>query len=261
MFNLTKIDNIIDQTWIRFTSLAGKHDHVDEENKLISSRWIFMTEILLPNGKKKTIRNVSAYYGVPRSTLADRKTGRYSLENPPKPGRKVTFSDAELVDIVNHLLKLASIGYGYTSLQTQNLLRYLALKCKGKPNFTASRAFLAHILFKFPELALRKMCAYDYQRAKSLTVEKVSQFFEIIGNTYSIIEELSGYEIDPKNIWSLDEVGFKLNDAKNMYIFTKEGVKNAHAIASSDKKCFREVCNNYMKNKTHDLNCSDFPYI
>ena len=47
-------------------------------------------------------------------------------------------------------------------------------------------------------------------------------------------KELSSQEIDPKNIWSLDEVGFKLNDAKDQYIVSRKGTKNAHSIVSSD---------------------------
>ena len=191
-------------------------------------------QVLLPNGKKKTIRNVSDYYGVPKSTLSDRKMGKYSVDSPPSIGRKPVFNDNELADIVNHLIKMAEIGYGYTPLQLTNLIRYLSDKYKNKPNFICSRKYLANLLIKFPELSLRKASTYDYQRAKALTEEIITKFFHILETAYNLTKELSHEEIEPKNIWSLDEVGFKVNDQKNLLVMSKKGEKNAHTIVSSN---------------------------
>ena len=79
--------------------------------------------------------------------------GKYSVENPPSIGRKAIFNDNELADIVNHLIKMSEIGYGYTPLQLTNLIRYLSEKYKNKSDFSCSRRFLANLLVNFPELS------------------------------------------------------------------------------------------------------------
>jgi len=192
------------------------------------------TIILLPNGKKKTVRNIADYYNVPKSTLNDRTKGYYSADNPPSLGRKPLFSSQEISDLVNHLLRMAQIGYGYTSIQLANLVRYLAENCKDKQNFKASRSFLANLFHKFPELTLRKASSYEYIRSKSLTIEIILQFFDVLEAAYGLVKDFTKKEIDPKDIWSLDEVGFKLNDSKNLFIVSKKGIKNVHAIKSSN---------------------------
>ncbi len=161
---------------------------------------------LLPNGKTVTIRNATEYFGVPKSTLNERVKGKYLIDNPSTFGWKPAFSKTELVEIVTHLLHMSDIGYGYSPLQTMNLLSYLATRYKDKPGFQASRKFLTQIFQEFPEITLRKVCAYQFSKAKSVTVAIVEQFFEILETGYSLAKELSNQKIDPRNIWSLDEV-------------------------------------------------------
>lgn len=111
-----------------------------------------------------------------KSTLSDRKTGRYSVENPPNMGRKPIFSKEELDQIVNQLLQMASIGYGCTPTQALNLMRYIAEKFKDSSKLALGQSFLKMIYLKFPELSSRKGTAYDYQKSKSLTPEIVQKF-------------------------------------------------------------------------------------
>jgi len=183
---------------------------------------------------KKSLRSVSEYYQIPKSTLSDYIKGKSSVDNPPQIGRKPIFSDSELADIVNHLLKMAEVGYGYTSLQMSNLIRFIAEKCKQRKDLKIGSGFVARLFVKFPELSLRKVTTYDYLRAAHLTPEIVMKFFNILDTAYNLVRELSGNEIDPRNIWSVDEVGFKLNDQKNLFIVTKKGTKNANLITTND---------------------------
>jgi len=155
------------------------------------------------------------------------------VENPPTLGRKPLFSTQELQDLVDHLTRMAQIGYGYTPLQTANLVRYLAENCKDRPNFTVKGSFLANLYKKFPEISLRKATSYDYLRAKSLTIEIIYKFFDILEAAYGLVKDFTKNEIDPRNVWSLDEVGFKLNDSKDLFVISKKGIKNVHTITSS----------------------------
>ena len=190
--------------------------------------------LLLPNGLRSNIRNVADYFDVSKSTLNDRVTGKYSVDKPPLLGRKCIFSNEELAEIVNHLIKMSDIGYGYTQLQAINLLRYIASKHINKQGFKGSYKFLLSFYEKFPEISKRKISAYEYKRAKNLTPEVVQKFFEILKTAYNLAEEISQRPIDPKNIWSLDEVGFKLNDMCNISIISRKGAKNAHLMKPDD---------------------------
>jgi len=58
--------------------------------------------------------------------LATRTSGKQSIQIPPNIGRPSVFTKKELQDIVDHLLLMADLGYGYTEMQAQNLIRYLA---------------------------------------------------------------------------------------------------------------------------------------
>jgi len=44
----------------------------------------------------------------------------------------------------------------------------------------------------------------------------VIKFFPILETAYNLTKELSHEELEPKNIWSLDEVAFKVHDKKSI---------------------------------------------
>lgn len=221
--------------------LAGKrinYSKEEEENeKMKEALDVYKKRAILlnlPNGMPITIENVANYYEVPKSTLGDRVKGKYSVSNPPSVGRKPVFTNQELADIVNHLLKMADIGYGYSPVQAVSLFRYLAQKHKEKSDFRASNRFLINLYSTFPELSIRKATSYEYQRAKFLTKEVVSQFFERLLNAYELVQEISSQPIDPKNVWSLDEVGFRMDDMKNIHILARKGSKNVFVLSPND---------------------------
>ena len=189
---------------------------------------------LLPNGKNASVRNVANYFQVPKSSLHDRLKNKVSIDQPPKPGRPPTFSEEDLRNIVNHLLSMAEIGYGYSQIQTISLLRYLSLQHKDKRDFKGGYKFLSRLFIQFPELSLRKASIYDFDRAKFLTPEAINNFFQVLKTSYRLSEELSEKKLDPKNIWSLDEVGFRLNALDKTFIISRKGNENAHLISSQE---------------------------
>ena len=207
---------------------------------------------LLPNGLKPTIRNCADYYSVSRSTLNTRTSGKRSLETLA-PGRPSIFSQTELKQIVDHLLVMSDLGYGYSEIQAMNLFRYLAcVMKKDVPRFKASRGFMAYLFIKFPELSKRKALAFDFQRAVSLTKDIIDRFFVILGKTYEICRELSGHTIHPKDIWSMDEVGFSLSEAGGYKILAKKGIRSVkvflHRIDNTLALCFVRMLWDFVLN-------------
>lgn len=190
------------------------------------------TEGRLPNGKKSSIRNVADFYGVAASTLATRTSGKQSIEKPPQVGRPPVFSQEELNDIVQHLLLMADLGYGYTEFQSGNLIRYIAhQKANNKSTFKASHGFMCHLFVQFPELALRRASSFEYLRASSLTKDLIARFFLVLGKAYSICQNLSGKETEPKCIWAMDEMGIRLSDCGGLNIVARKGVRNVSLIS------------------------------
>ena len=194
---------------------------------------------LLRNGMSPSVRNCAKFYGVVTSTLSYRTAGKRSVTNPQKPGRPSVFSKTQLQQIVNHLLIMANLGYGYSEIQAMNLMRYLAkLKDsrdpkdeKGSSEFKASHGFMSYLFTKFPELTKRKALALDYQRTEDI----INRFFQVVNQTYTMCKDLSGQDINPSNVWSMDEVDFALTDAGEYKIIARRGSRNTNVISSADR--------------------------
>ena len=156
--------------------------HLDEEAnlRLVQACNAWNAKELLPNGKKLSIGNCAEFYDVASSTLSYRTSGQRSLTSPSKPGRPSIFTKDELQKIVNHLLVMADLGYGYSEVQAMNLIRYISsLKPSNVQNFKASHGFMAYLFIQFPELAMRRALALDYKRATSLTKEGIGRFYDV----------------------------------------------------------------------------------
>ena len=204
---------------------------------MLSAYNAYQAKTLLSNGKKSTLRNCAELYGVRLATLQCRTSGKRSAKSPKRAGRPSTFSDIELREIVNHLLVMADLGYGYSETQAMSLIRYLASKkgSKASAGFKASHGFMAYLFIKFPELTKRRALALDYQRAESLTVDTVSRFFSTLESAYKLCKDLSGNDIRPQDIWAMDEVGFALSDAGGYKIIARRGVKRVNLITPVDR--------------------------
>lgn len=191
----------------------------------------------LPNGEKSSLRNVANYFGVKVSTLATRTSGQVSILNPPNLGRKPIFTKTELQEIVNHLLIMADLGYGFTEMQAENLIRYLATFKSGSKarNFKASHGFMCHLFLQFPELTKRRAQSFDYLKAAQLTPDLIIRFFAILEDAYKLPKKLTDFELEPRNVWSMDEVGFLLSESANYCVIAKKGVRNVRLISSQSR--------------------------
>ena len=75
---------------------------------------------------------------------------------------------------------MADLGYGYTEIQAQNFIRYLAeRKPQNKTSCKASHGFMANLFIQFSELAKRRTFSFEYLRASSLTSELNTRFFKV----------------------------------------------------------------------------------
>lgn len=215
------------------------YDDEDASKRMASAHSAYKVKERLPNGKTASIRNCADFFGIASSTLSYRTSGKRSVTSPKKPGRPAVFTKEELQKIVNHLLLMADLGYGYSELQALNLIRYIAsLKNdEAKKNFKASHGFMCYLMIQFPELSLRKALALEYTRASVLTIDTVRRFFQVLQEAYQTGCELSGVrEVDPKDVWGMDEVGFSLCQGSNYKIIARKGSRKVNLITSADRQ-------------------------
>lgn len=212
-------------------------EHSEAQENLISAYNAYNSKALLPNGLKPTIRNCAKFYTVSTSTLGTQTSGKRSAISPRPPGRPSVFSQTELKEIVNHLLVMADLGFGYSELQAMNLIMYLAdVMRKDVPGFKVTHGFMAYLFIKFPELTKRKALALDYQRATCLTKEIIDEFFVVLGEAYRMCRELSGEAIHPRDIWSMDEVGFSLSDGGGYRVIARKGTRRVNVLVPTDRQ-------------------------
>ena len=87
---------------------------------------------------------------------------------------------------------MADLGFGYTEMQAQNLIRYLAKhKPQNKTSFKASHGFMANLFIQFPELAKRRASSFEYLRTSPLTSDRITRFFGVLAEASTICNTLS----------------------------------------------------------------------
>ena len=75
---------------------------------------------------KYSVNRIATMYGVPRSTLKDRVTGRVTHGTKPGPRPYLTRNEEEM--LAQHLVQVAKIGYGKTRKQVNMIAENVAKK-------------------------------------------------------------------------------------------------------------------------------------
>ena len=152
--------------------------------------------------KGMSVYKSSIICGIPTQTLRDRIKGKVD-EDIEKSGPPPILSKEQESDLVDHILQMAEIGYGYTK---QDMLK---LACDsavflGLP-ITFSESWLYQgFLTRHPELKLITPRKLSINRARSCTKENIDLYFEKLKN---IVEK---YDLasKPHLIYNLDETFF-----------------------------------------------------
>ncbi|OWF49330.1 Ligand-dependent nuclear receptor corepressor-like protein [Mizuhopecten yessoensis] len=112
-----------------------------------------------------SVRLAAERYGLPKSTLYDRVSGRFNLET--KPGRKPVLDITTENQIINSVTENAEKGFG---LSRQQLLTRAGILCKranisGFCNVTPSKHWWYGLKRRHPEIGLRKPEKLGTQRS------------------------------------------------------------------------------------------------
>lgn len=168
-----------------------------------------------------SIRAAAAYYSVPKSTLADRVSGKIAID--AKPGRKPVIPAEVEQKIVHQVTGLAECGFG---MSRNNLLIKSGELCKQAnittpfTNGTPGKSWWKGMKNRHPELTIRKPEKLGSLRARMLNREVVGHYFDSLGD---LINKLN-LQNKPSMIWNCDETGKQLEHTP-VRVVAKKGSK------------------------------------
>lgn len=132
-----------------------------------------------------TIRKAAEDFGVPRSTLYDRTSGRVDFGARSGPSRYL--NDQEERELVRFLVGCANIGYAKTPKQVITLVRAIVAKkqCIDPDEVNVSMGWWNSFRKRHPKLTLRSASRLAYNRAVAHDPEIFRNYFDLLEETLS----------------------------------------------------------------------------
>jgi hypothetical protein len=163
---------------------------------------IALSEGLEPN-EPMTYTALSVRHKVPRTTLWNRAHGQPSIE--AKAAGQQYLTPAEEIALANYVIRM-STGYPVRVKHITSLAFIIASQRSptSRPEKPHGKNWHKAFEKRHPELKSRKSKAVDSKRHVSNIHNKVVDWFQVIG------KELRDSEIDPQNVYNMDETGIML---------------------------------------------------
>lgn len=152
-----------------------------------------------------SIRKASQHFGIPKSTIADRISGKYSVS--VTHGRPPALAPEIENKIVSSVKMASKLGIG---LSRKQVLQRVNTLCKRMDiettysNFHAGKDWWEGVKKRHPELVIRKPEKLSTVRARMLNLEVINKYFDELEN---VIHALNLAQ-QPSHIWNADETGF-----------------------------------------------------
>src|SRR3984957_4841365 len=154
------------------------------------------------------LETIAKIYDIPPSTLRDRRAGRPARRDTKPNSRKLT--DLKEEELVKYVLELDSRTFPPRPSTVADMANHLLAKralCVGKN-------WVANFVKRCPELQMRSIRKYNYQRAKCEDPALIRPWFDLIRNTvakYSIVED---------DMYNFDETGFLMGMIGSVLVIT-----------------------------------------
>ena len=172
-----------------------------------------------------SVRRAALFYGVPKSSLGDRISGRVAQDAVSGPPKYLTTT--EEAELVIFLSRCATIGYAKSRKQVLALVQCI-LANRGITR-TVSGGWWESFCRRHPNLTLRAAAPLSFARAKASDPEMFSRYFDLLEQTLRE-NHLTG---KPGQIFNMDESGMPL-DPKPPKLVVERG-RSAYALGSGDK--------------------------
>ena len=168
-----------------------------------------------------TVRQAACHFGVPKSTLGDRISGRVVLG--ARSGPKPYLTTEEEDELMQFLLKCASIGYAKSCKDVLALVhRHLEKKGIVAP---VTNGWWEKFCNRHPNLTLRTSAPLSRARAEASDPDMVDRYFHLLQKVM-IEYDLMG---KPAQIFNVDESGMPLDPKPVKGVF-RVGDKNPHLV-------------------------------
>jgi len=175
--------------------------------------------------KGETIRIAAEKFGVPRSSLHDRVTGK--IQHGNQAGR-VPYLTKEEEELVKFLIKCADIGYPHTRNQALALVQHI-INQKGIQRMVTF-GWWQKFCQRHETLSLRSAASLSVQRAMASDPDALKLYYDTLEDTL----KGNGILNKPMHIFNCDETGMPLNP-KNPKVIAKKGSKNPSSISGDTK--------------------------
>ena len=168
-----------------------------------------------------SVRKAAMEYGVPKSTLGDRASGRVThgvVSGPPK-----YLSDDEEEELVRFILGCASVGYPKTRKEILGLVQTQVAK-------PISHGWWDSFCKRHPNLTFRTPAPLSIARATAVDESAMERYFDLLERTLGD----NGLLEKPCQIFNMDETGMPLSPQSPKCVFGR-GEKNPVNIDGGDK--------------------------
>lgn len=170
------------------------------------------------NACKMSIRQASIHFGILKSTIGDRISGRVHEGTTPVFPAEVERKFAD------KLKDAAKMGFGLTRPQIRLRASRLAMSMKLKTPFRkgiSGNYWLKGFMNRHPDILLRSPTPLTSVRARMLNIEVTNRYFD--GLT-AVIQSLN-LQNAPKRIWNIDETNVSLTH-KPSKVLAEMGQRN-----------------------------------
>ena len=173
-----------------------------------------------------SVHRAAEEYGVPKSTLHDRVSGKHLLGGKSGPERYLT--EEEESELEEFLVGCALVGFAKSRNQVIEIVQEL-LRRKGR-NVTVSHGWWESFRRRHPNITLRTASPLSYARIVGSNPCIIGRYFDLLEKTLEENEFLD----KPSQIFNLDETGMPL-DPTPPKVVAGRGMKNPSAPSSGDR--------------------------
>lgn len=176
----------------------------------------------------------SKTYNVPFTTLRRRASKEKGWEKGYLGGHKATFNQDLEREIVEHLEILESRLFGMTTVSVRKLAYEIAVAKRIPHRFShetkmAGWDWLRGFRKRNPTISLRIPESTSAARARAFNKPQIRIYFE------KLTEVITENNLEPNEIWNIDESGLSTVPSQNCKIFATKGRKQVGVLTSAER--------------------------
>ena len=127
------------------------------------------------------INRAAVEFGLPKSTLKDRISGR--VEHGTNPGRVPYLSASEEQELVNYIITCADIGYPKRRHDVLSIVCKTLEEKNGAPVKFNGKGWWLRFMQRWPKLALRRGDPLAQPRANAVNAANIKQYYDLLKET------------------------------------------------------------------------------